>query len=375
MNNPTIKKCLKSYLSGKKYFESDIDKSFDYFKQCIILVNNIKDNNIELDDEINDIINETEIECSKYITTTIEKSLNIPINITNDINLENYNLFKIIETGEINELKKYKYNELKFNLFNEYGLTPLHYAIKYGDTTFLKHAFKLGAKIDQTNLYGHTLLEYSCIENDPNMINFFILYGADPKKHISLRKNIDKNKYHNKSNQIDIILLEILIMNTDVKYINFKYLEWIFNFLSEKDKISIKYKEDDIILYDYILKLDNLINTFNKTSIDNYIMILKEELSYNLYNKLECPLNKIEIILYNLCPFINYEYNLRLDWLINLEIKYLILKILKSNLKINLKFLKNEIMDNLSDTYINTNLLPINMINIFILQWINKIKV
>ena len=38
--NNNIKKCLKSYLTGKKYFDTDKNKAFEYFKQCIkILIN------------------------------------------------------------------------------------------------------------------------------------------------------------------------------------------------------------------------------------------------------------------------------------------------------------------------------------------------
>ena len=30
--NKKVLKCLKSYLTAKKYYESDVEKSFDYFK-------------------------------------------------------------------------------------------------------------------------------------------------------------------------------------------------------------------------------------------------------------------------------------------------------------------------------------------------------
>ena len=35
MEEKRINKCLKSYLIAKKYYDTDIDKSYDYFKQCI----------------------------------------------------------------------------------------------------------------------------------------------------------------------------------------------------------------------------------------------------------------------------------------------------------------------------------------------------
>ena len=50
-----------------------------------------------------------------------------------------------------------------------------------------------------------------------------------------------------------------------------------------------------------------------------------------------CPKSKIEILLYNLVPFINYGDTLKMNWLISLEVKFMILKILKKKVKINTK--------------------------------------
>jgi hypothetical protein len=47
-----IKKCLKSYLTGKKYYNSDIDKSYQYFKQCAIILNDLKKDNLVNDELI-----------------------------------------------------------------------------------------------------------------------------------------------------------------------------------------------------------------------------------------------------------------------------------------------------------------------------------
>ena len=60
-----IKKCFKSYLEGKKYLDSDINKAYNYFQDCIYIINNIKDKVVE--NNLNDIINKTEIECDKYL--------------------------------------------------------------------------------------------------------------------------------------------------------------------------------------------------------------------------------------------------------------------------------------------------------------------
>jgi superfamily I DNA and RNA helicase len=40
--DPIVKKCLKSYLVAKKYYNDDIDKSYQYFKQCKILLEQLK---------------------------------------------------------------------------------------------------------------------------------------------------------------------------------------------------------------------------------------------------------------------------------------------------------------------------------------------
>ena len=140
MDEKRINKCLKSFLIAKKYYESDVEKSFDYFKQCIKILNEIKENNIKIDNKLSSIINETETECTKYLSNSIKKKIDNPIIKTD--NNEN-ELFKIIETGNIEQMKKYNYGDLKFNIYNDQGLTPLHYAIIFGDTSFIKYSLKL----------------------------------------------------------------------------------------------------------------------------------------------------------------------------------------------------------------------------------------
>lgn len=376
-------KCLKSYLTAKKYHDVDDDKAFLYFKQCINLLNDIKKNNIELKDDLLNIMDETETECSKFLTkaieTTIEKPYNRPLVKTENLN----ELYDIINTGNIEKLKLYKYGELDFNIMNDEGLTPLHYAIKFGDTSFIKIALKLGAYIDQTNSIGHTLLEYACLEKDPNMINFITLYGADMKKHLVFRQN---KVYNNKGGQLELLLLEKYFMDKQLSYNNIKYLNWVFNYLNKDEFIELEYNNHinanpKIKLFDLILKIDNYIHTLNNTSRDTFISIVKDELEYNLQSKLGCPINKLEIFLYNLVPFINdnnvnYDINeLKLDWLISMEIKYLVLKILKNRKKINTYELKNELSDLLNESYIKPNIISEGMIQIIASRWLSKIKV
>ena len=378
-NNKKVLKCLKSYLTAKKYYDSDVDKSYDYFKQCIKILNDLKDNNIKITDNLVNIIDETETECSKYLTIAITNTLEKPsIKKINSINTNSDNtLFELIETGNINTFKNYKYGDLDFNIINNFGLTILHYAIKFGDTSFLKQAFKIGAKIDQTNKFGHTLLEYACLEKDPNMINFLTAHGADMKKHLLFREG---NKYFNKSNQIDVALLEkIILESSDNKKWQIKHLNFIFNYINSNEIIDIEYSNGSdstsIDFKHFIIKLDEMIDKFELDKMNTYIDIIKEELSHNLIYKLGCPDKKIEIILYNLVPFIELSQNLKLNWLISLEIKYLILKILKNKVKINTRELKNELGELLHSSYINPQIIPDGLIHTIVLQWISKIKV
>lgn len=347
--NKKISKYFKAYLTGKKYYETNKEKSLEYFKLCIKISNDIK----QLD-KYNDIIIDTETECNKYLLSE------------NNVK-EKVNLFELIETGDCKILENYKYGDLDFSIYNEEGLTPLHYAIKYGDTLFLKHSLILGGCIDQINNMGHTLLEYACLEKDPNMINFLTDHGADINKHVLFRNN----KLFNikKETEIDILLISRYILLIENKYDNYKYLDFLFKYI---DKESILYitNNNNINIYtkDFIIKLDNLMDITNETFRETYLNIIKEELDFDLKCKLVCPKNKIEILLYNLIPFIDLNIMLRNRWLISLEIKFNIIKIFKNNYVNNEK--KKYIINKLYEDYIKTNILPEGLIQIIISQWI-----
>jgi len=113
----------------------------------------------------------------------------------------------------------------------------------------------------------------------------------------------------------------------------------------------------------------------DNTSALTYIEIITEELEYNLKIKLGCPTSKIDIILVNLIPFINYPFNLTNSWLISLELKYLILNLIKNHSKLNLYSFKKELINYIWEYYISSQLLPESYIGILVFQWISKIKV
>jgi hypothetical protein len=220
---------------------------------------------------------------------------------------------------------------------------------------------------------GHTLLEFACLEKDPNLINFLTLYGADMKKHLMFR---DGKKYSSSCNHIDIMLLQKMILDSSDTNKHCKYLDFLFKYFKKDTMLDLQYynSNEKLTYNDLISRLDNMISKFPDEMRSTFISIITEELEYDLHYKLGCPTNKLEILLYNLVPFIDYT-NLRLNWIYSIEIKYLILKILKNKVKINTKQLKQELRDILYDSYIKTNIIPEGMLQTLVLQWINKIKV
>jgi hypothetical protein len=377
---------FKILFSSKKYYNSDIDKSYKYFKQCAILLEQLKKNKKTIE---NNILEETEIECNKYISNIILDSIERPTNpdkklkkkeIIFSYENEDNILFEVIEKGNIDFFKDYSYGDINFKIYNSNGLTPLHYAIKYGDVTFVKNSLKLGASIDQTNMYGNTLLEFACLEKDPNMIHFLMEHGANMQKHLSFRES---KKYFNRGSNIDIILLEKYIMDIEINNISYNnYLDWIYIYINKNDKIDLELAGTNIsesiqtISFEsFINQLNKLLYTLNDEYRNTYIDIIKEELNYNISSKLGCPHNKIDIILYNLIPFINYNNTFHLLWLISCEIKYLIFKIFKNKIKINFKELKNELLELIFNTYIKDNIIPEGLLQIVVLQWISKINI
>lgn len=360
-NDNKVKKSLKSYLMAKKYLNKDDNTAFEYFKQSLKYINLVKNGNKNLDKDINDVLTLTENECNKYINMTVEKT----IEKEKDIKIE-LNLFDIIEKGKIDELKKFKSYQLDFNIFDEEGNTPIHKAVKFGDTVFLKTAFKLGASLDATNKSGYTVLEYACLEKDPNMINFLLKNGADMKKHLLFREG--NKKYVNNQNYIDCaIILKIIFSYPENE--EYEDLNFLLNVFNPEDKIGF----DDYNYLDLVKCLSSLLNKHNPENKDLYLEIIRDELHFPLKNSIGCPNNKLEIILTYLVPFINYPFNISSDWLINLELKYLIIKLLKEKPSFNLE-IKGELINYLWENYIKNNIFQDEYLGNLICQWVTKLK-
>lgn len=372
--NELLKKYFKNYIDGKKMYNKNKEKSLNYFQDSLEILENLKKNHLNKIKKHNKILEESENDCYKYINLTIESTIdqeNMKLNFIN-----NNNLLNELEKGDLDLIKSAKFRQINFNEYIKDD-TILHLAIKYGDTLFLKYAFKLGARIDTTNKLGNTLLEYACIQNDPNMINFLDLYGANMQKHLYFRSGDDK--FVNNNNSIDIcILLKIILSylpneNDDNQinnkiYNKIKLLENLLNLNASVNLNNYTYK-------DLLCGLMHFLNKIPEENAISYLNIIIEELNYVFSNKLGCPCNKLELILTNIVPFIDYPFNLSIDWVIILELKYLIINLIKKKKKYNNLNIKEDLTDLIWNIYIKNEIIQEDYLGCLISQWITKIKV
>lgn len=272
----------------------------------------------------------------------------------------------------VKNINKVFYN---FNVYNN-NITPLHKTIYNGDTNFLKCLLIMKGDIDIHDNNNNTLLEYACIQNDQTIIEFLIQHGADIHKHITLRKN-EKCIY--KSNEIDIALIELFIIN---KYLNiynihaykhtnkynYKYLAFVSKYINLDSNLEIDYKNVCKKLH-LIIIIDILLDNMDISYSNEFVKIIKEELQYNLLIDLCCPSNKLYILLYNLLPFINYDTTISLSWLIHQDLKNTLLLSDFINKNIKDEF-KNIVYQKYSNTAIKKKYLKI-----LIQQYFYKLKI
>lgn len=338
-----LENALKLYLIGKKNINSNNPRSLSYLKKSIENINIIKNKFKNISDEKLTIINMTEADCKKI--------------------LENYeNVFELITKNDIHSIKKIV--NFNFREINNKGNTLLHHCINIGDTTILKELLKRGGCIDQVNGNGNTLLEYACLKKDPNIINFLINHGANLKKHLFFRKK-DNKLYLNKSDIDFAILLRVIINNSknNNQYLQFNFLKEYFswNELIGLEKYTIK---------DLCIGLTNLFK--NKQSYNTYKNIIIDDLNnLKIDNNHKKSINKLDIVLFNLIPFISYPFpNIGNSYIIKNELKYLVKKVLKESQTSD--DLRELLLNNLFDIYIKTQLYPKDYIGILIYQILNK---
>ena len=128
------------------------------------------------------------------------------------------------------------------------------------------------------------------------------------------------------SNDIDTALLLKLCMKTKNEKITCD-LRFLLKYIDADLEIGI----NNITFGKFLIPLSHLVSSLNEDSQKSLLSIWKEELSFNLTNKLGCPNNSLELILINLVPFIDFEYNLSNRNVVTNELLYTIKKKCKEN--------------------------------------------
>jgi len=368
-----LKKYYKTYLIGKNTFNTDKERACEYIKSSLILLDKIKKQPPKDIEKYSNILNETENESCKLLNLYLE--YNIETEIPNESkNVDYIKLFKSIEKGDLSEIKKYNINEINFKKLYK-NQTLLHHAIKFGDTQFLKCCLKLGARIDTPNGFGNSLLEYACLEHDQNIINFLISNGANMKKHLYFRDSPVKNCNLNDSIDISNICKIVIELRQPIEYIEKKNINIKINEIKKYLDINELIGLNDLTIKELLNNIEYIMNKIDELSAETYLNIVEEEIKYELENKLGCPHNKLEIILINLIPFLSYPFNLEVDWILSLEIKYIIIKNLKNKKIIDINEIKKNIIDEIWEKYIKTEIIPEDYLGTIISQWMTKIKV
>ncbi len=337
-----LKKALKLYVTGKDIYNSnDKEKAKLYFEKSLNTLTELK--NIDKIKKYTQLIETTEADCIKYLKTS-------------------NNIFEMVQKNDLEGIKNIEH--INFREINEFGNTVLHHAIDVGDTGILKEILKKGGMIDTVNGNGHTLLEYACLKKDPNMIQFMINHGSNMQKHLFFRKG--ENKYYLNKSDIDMaILLKLVCFNslkTDSQ-LSFSFLD---NFFNTSDLVGF----DKFTIRDIMKGLHYMFK--NKDSYETYKKIIIEELTVFEETKTltKCIYNKIDLVLVNLVPFINYPFNIGSIFVLKNEIKHLIKYILVNNKK----DYKNILLSKLFEYYIQTNLFPEDYIGIIVYNILSKLK-
>ncbi len=348
MNNEEeiLKQAIKIYIEGKDIYnssnnENDKTKAKEYFKKSLEILNELKKYN---NNNYANLIQTTEAECMKLLNTKI-------------------NIFELIRKNDLDSIKKIEF--INFREIDENGNTVLHHAIDVGDIGILKEILKKGGMIDTVNGNGHTLLEYACLKKDPNIISFIISHGANMQKHLFFRKG-DKRYYLNKGDIDMAILLKLIIFNSFNKT-DYNAFEFLNNYFNINELVGLdKYTMKDIMI--------GLTSMFNgKETYNTYKKIIEEELiEYDMYKSINrCIYTKLDLLLSNLVPFINYPFNMASIFILKNEIKIMMKNILKNNKK---EF-KNILMTELFNSYIQTNLFPEDYIGIIVYNILSKINI
>ena len=343
---------IKNYLKNKE--KNNNSKILKYLDNILINYNKINFDN--LDDELKKYM----INIKSYTTETIINIINNML-IKNNIIIKD-EIFEHINQGNLNSITESE-NIYTYNIFNEEGQTPLHKCISMGDTNILKELLKKGERIDTVNKKGNTLLEFACLQKDPNMIVFLLDHGADMKKHLYFRSHC---KLKLKINDIDTaIIIKMCLLSKENKTID---LNFLLDFINKDSYIGI----NDLQFKDFLPFLCGLISKLPEESQNSIIEIWKEELEYQLQNKLGCPNNYLELILTNMIPFLNYPFNVSNRNVLTNELINLVKKINENNnFLIDNKFNK-DLINKIWTDY--KDIIPYDYLGIILSNIFSKIK-
>lgn len=419
-NKKYFKKLIRNYLELRKienesgFSEHIFEKSMSKIENIMRTIKKIYNNNLpsllttqEIDLE-NSLIETLDKDYSDFDINEVDKIIIYirkycieKMNSFLDFNLEiekkkiNHEIFLPIEEGNLDAITiSESYND--FKIFNNDGSTPLHLCVKNGDTTILKKFLKNGESIDLNNKSGHSLLEYACELKDPNLISFLIHHGANPKKHIFFRENNKDCKMQ--TNDIDLANIIKICLQTGASFMNKDVKENLgfdtsvcdtdLNDSTKTNLFSLKVKFRNLcfskIESDYLVGLGNLnfgsffdylelvVFNLNNDYLKSYLDIINEEFGYSIKNRLGCPNNYFEILLINLHPFIEYNFDIStksviLNELIN-TVKF---TFEKNNMKIDKNF-SEKLLNKLWKDY--KNILPYDFIGINLSNIFSKIK-
>lgn len=389
MDKKYFRKIVKNYLNCRKNEESDYKKRYLlnqknlHYYEKIKNLNNLQNLSItsNQDSELNGL---DKIELLEEIKEySLENIFKIIYETMDDSKKSiNETIFHPIEKGDLNAISISE-SCSNYNIFNDEGSTPLHLCIKNGDTTILKELLKNGAKIDQSNKEGNTLLEYACQLKDPNLISFLVKHGANPKKHIFFREDNKDCKISNNDIDLSNIIKIILKCGATVKLSRFNKIESnnnknlkIFRKLCNQniDKNQLV-GLGNLKFFDFLPYLEYFFSSLSLDSQKSIIDIISEEFINELSCRINCPENKLEILIINLYPFVEYNFSLQtqsvvISELIN-SIRYIYVN---NNFKLNKNFNKKLMNKLFNDYRSNENSLNFDFIGINISFILNRMK-
>ena len=337
-DNIYLKKALKYYLKLKEN-ENNESKGLGFANKSLSYIQQIKDKKKYIS-----VIEETEEYCNNYIKLSA-----IPTQSKKHLQYDE--ILEFIKKGDLKSFDNVTISPKDLTKNNGDGITPLHLCVELGDTTILKKLLNYDVSINTINSKGNTLIEYACLCGDPNMVKFLTNHGALIKKNLFLR---DKQvKIRLKTNNLDCACIsKLMLMNSYKKklkpkfeilkkYIKFEDICGFGNFTVENLLIGIGHSIDDV-------------------SLETYLNIILEELAYDIKNELFCYKNKVEVLIYNLLPFIEYKFNITQENVYLMELYFL-----------KKKYNKKYLIDILFKSYIG-NLVPEDFIGVQIKKIINK---